>query len=254
MPAMDYAQVADLYDTYVQTELDVAFFLAETAGCQRVLELTSGTGRLSLPLLAAGVPLTCLDSSGDMLDRLRRRLVEQGLSAPVYQCDATSFELPERFDLALIPFHAFAEFVEPGAQAGALDCIWRHLWPGGRLLLTLHNPPVRRRSLDGQVHQLGEYALPDGAGTLKLSSQATYDPATALVTGWQHYLLLDADGRRRGERQVAVRFIVPERETVEELVAAHGFAIEALFGDYQHGPFDAATSPFMLYRLRRTDG
>ena len=44
MPAMDYAQVAELYDAYVQTEMDVPFFLEAAQGCQRVLELTSGTG------------------------------------------------------------------------------------------------------------------------------------------------------------------------------------------------------------------
>jgi hypothetical protein len=49
MPAMDYSKVADLYDLYVQTEVDVPFFLQEAQGCQSVLELTSGTGRLSLP-------------------------------------------------------------------------------------------------------------------------------------------------------------------------------------------------------------
>jgi predicted RNA methylase len=53
---MDYAQVAELYDVYAQTEIDVPFFREAASGCRAVLELTCGTGRLSIPLLRAGVP------------------------------------------------------------------------------------------------------------------------------------------------------------------------------------------------------
>jgi hypothetical protein len=38
MCALDYAQIAHLYDAYVKTEFDVPFFLQETRGCVRVLE------------------------------------------------------------------------------------------------------------------------------------------------------------------------------------------------------------------------
>jgi hypothetical protein len=74
MPAMDYSIIADLYDVYARTELDVPFFLQESQVCRSVLELASGTGRLSLPLIEAGVPLSCLDNSPEMLGYLRRKL------------------------------------------------------------------------------------------------------------------------------------------------------------------------------------
>jgi 2-polyprenyl-3-methyl-5-hydroxy-6-metoxy-1,4-benzoquinol methylase len=61
------AWIADLYDVYVTTTVDVPFFLEElktTSG--PVLELMAGTGRLSLPLAEAGARLTCVDISGLM--------------------------------------------------------------------------------------------------------------------------------------------------------------------------------------------
>src|SRR5512134_3552506 len=109
MPAMNYARIADLYDLYAQTQIDVPFFLQEARGCRHVLELTCGTGRLSAPLLQAGVPLSCLDSSPEMLEILRARLQDRGLSAPIYEMDASSFRLPQAFDLVIIPFNAFSE-------------------------------------------------------------------------------------------------------------------------------------------------
>ncbi|MEC4893615.1 MAG: hypothetical protein SAL07_15575 [Oscillatoria sp. PMC 1051.18] len=41
MPAMDYAKIAALYDTYVITELDVPFFINEARKATNVLELMS---------------------------------------------------------------------------------------------------------------------------------------------------------------------------------------------------------------------
>ena len=62
MENIDYDGVADLYDLYVNTDYDFEFFVREIrARDARVLELASGTGRLSIPLIEAGADLTCVD-------------------------------------------------------------------------------------------------------------------------------------------------------------------------------------------------
>ena len=71
---MDYGRIAHLYDAYVHSDFDVAFFLEETRAASQVLELMSGTGRLSIPLLEAGVSLSCVDQSPEMLASLREKL------------------------------------------------------------------------------------------------------------------------------------------------------------------------------------
>jgi SAM-dependent methyltransferase len=251
MPAMDYSRVAELYDLYVQTQIDVPFFLQEAQGCQRVLELTSGTGRLSVPLLEAGVPLTCLDNSPEMLAVLRRKLRERGLSAPIHEMDASDFSLNERFDLAVIPFNSFAEFVEPAVHQKALETIAAHLSDDGRLICTLHNPAVRLKTVDGQVHERGRFALPDGQGTLVLSSQERYDPDACLVTGTQFYDLYDADGALQPKQQVEIEFYLHSHDTFESLADSQGYRVETLYGDYERHAFDAAKSPFMIWILTR---
>ena len=87
MPAMDYSQVAHWYDIYVKTNIDIPFFLNETRHRDRVLELTSGTGRLSIPLIEAGVSLTCVDNSPEMLAILHQKLAAKDLSATIYDLD-----------------------------------------------------------------------------------------------------------------------------------------------------------------------
>ena len=67
-PAVDYERLAPFYDALLTTLDDVGFFRDEClrAGGKAV-ELMAGTGRVSVPLLEAGVDLVCVDSSPAML-------------------------------------------------------------------------------------------------------------------------------------------------------------------------------------------
>ena len=68
----DYDRVADIYDVYVASDLDIGFYLEEAGKVRgKVLELMCGTGRVSVRLLEAGVDLTCVDASEEMLARLK---------------------------------------------------------------------------------------------------------------------------------------------------------------------------------------
>ncbi len=85
---IDYDSVAEIYDLYVTADYDIPFFLHEATNVEGpVLELTAGTGRLSLALIQAGVQLTCVDGSRGMLDVLLRKLRDRGLSAEVLCAD-----------------------------------------------------------------------------------------------------------------------------------------------------------------------
>jgi hypothetical protein len=184
-----------------------------------------------------------------MLAVLRRKLRDQGLSAPVYEMDATHFALPQQFDLIIIPFNTFAEFADPTAQRTTLATIRSHLADGGHLIVTLHNPRVRLRITDGQVHLRGKYALRDGQGTLFLSYWEHYDAGSHLVTGAQFYELYDGDGVMRSKRFVEYRFYLHTRETFEALVKAEGYRALALYGDYERAAFDSEQSPSMIWVL-----
>jgi SAM-dependent methyltransferase len=249
MSAMDYSKVADLYDIYAQTDLDVPFFLQESRGCRNVLELTSGTGRLSLPLIEAGVHLSCLDNSPEMLAILHKKLQSKRLSVPVYQMDICHLTLPEQFDLIIIPFNAFSEIIDPVAQRAALTSIHSQLADAGQLICTLHNPAIRLKIIDGQIHFRGNFAIPGNAGTLVLSSVESYDASTHLVKGAQFYELYNPDGILQSKRLVGIQFFVHFRETFETLIRSQGYKVMALYGDYERIEFQPERSPFMIWVL-----
>lgn len=250
MNASPYEQIADLYDVFVQSALDIPFYLAEarqTTG--EILDLMAGTGRVSLPLIAAGGRVTCVDNAPEMLAVLREKLAQRGLTADVYAQDVRRLALDKRFDLILLPFHAFAELASGDDQQQALHAIHTHLAPGGRFICALHNPPVRLRSVDGLLHLIGKY--PHAEGRLLVWILQTQRPDGAGVAITEFFEEYDAANRMTARRMMEMQVSFVARAEFEALALAAGFHVVRLYGDYAGAPFDEATSPFMIWVLSR---
>ena len=122
-----------------------------------VLELGAGTGRLTIPIVEAGVRVSALDLDAGMLDRLRQKAatlapdVRERLS--VHQGDMRSFTLSESFALVIIPFRAFLHNLTRDDQLASLRCAHAHLRPGGELALNVFHP-----SLEYMAANAGAYA------------------------------------------------------------------------------------------------
>ena len=250
--AIHFDHIADLYDFYVKTDFDLRFFLEEAKNAHgKVLELTSGTGRLSIPLLQAGIDLTCVDYSKPMLDVLRRKLEQHKLSCSVVQMDMTALSLHDRFSLIFIPFHSFSEILEPRKQRSALERIREHLTETGEFICTLHNPVVRTPSMNGTLHWLGQFPTVSG-GSLIVNYEMHYTPSSPVAHGKQFYELYDEHANLISTRELDINFYVFASKEFEALARGTGFAISALYGNYDWSPFDHSFSPFMIWRLRRS--
>lgn len=250
--AIDYDPVADLYDAYVPFAADVPFFVEETSRAGGpVLELMAGTGRVTIPLLEAGVPLYSVDYSAGMLGRLRAKLVERGLPVRVALADARDLPFTGRFELAILPFNSFAELVDRDDQMAALGSVRDALVREGSFVITLHNPRVRLRTIDGVERTIGRFPHPDGVGEIVLRVRFAFDDRARVATGVQILEEVDAGGARLRERRVDVRFALPDRAAIEARCRAMGFKIEALYGDYDRSAYREESSPYMIWRLRR---
>lgn len=250
MSSIRYDDVADLYDLHVTVDLDIPFFVTEAQKVSgRVLELMAGTGRLSIPLIEAGVDLTCVDLSEGMLERLQAKLRAKRLSAVVHQSDIRDLELDARFELAVIPFHSFSEILARADQVKALRSAAGHLSEGGRLICALHNPPVRLKQVDGALRLTGSHEIE--GGLLVVSGFERYDPQTSIVSRTQMYELFGADGRLESKRVLEMRFCLIGPSEFEQLAAEAGLRVEALYGDYNYADFDKDYSPFMIWALVR---
>ncbi len=250
--SIDYARVANLYDTYVRTTFDVPFFLEQakkTSG--QVLELMSGTGRVSLPLIEAGVQLTCVDRSREMLSVLRSKLRQRGLAACTHLADVRDLDLEEQFELIIIPFHAFSELTSPGDQQKTLNAIHRHLTSTGRFICTLHNPPVRLKRVDGHLRLWGKFPLDQAHGLLLLWGQEEFASDGRTVDLLEFLEEYDAYGVMRARTLLEVAYYPFLRAEFERLAQSSGFRVVALFGNYDHAEFQDETSPYMIWVLEK---
>lgn len=84
--------VAAVYDRWVPASGDAVEFLAARAGQGPILELGVGTGRVALPLAARGLPVTGVDVSPAMLDRLRAKPGAEGVT--VHVGDISTLDVP----------------------------------------------------------------------------------------------------------------------------------------------------------------
>lgn len=94
-----------------------------------ILDLGSGTGELTSQIAATGAKVTGLDSSATMIASAQQAFPDITFKV----ADATSFSLPETFDAVFS--NATLHWIRQ--QEKALDRIWNHLKPGGRLVLEM---------------------------------------------------------------------------------------------------------------------
>jgi ubiquinone/menaquinone biosynthesis C-methylase UbiE len=249
--SIQFDKVADLYDNYVKVDLDINFFLREAKKIGgKVLELTCGTGRVSIPLLRAGVDLTCVDYSEGMLAVLREKLDKNRLSCRVVKMDMTELYLHDRFDLIFIPFNSFSEIVDKSKHQQTLERIRAHLREHGRFICTLQNPKVRVKSMNGAIKTLGEFPT-DSGGSLIVQSQLSYDAFAHMAHGFQYYEIYNGQKALIDKRTLEMNFYLFAKAEFEELVQSTGFQVEDLYGDYDCSEFDEDKSPFMIWKLKK---
>jgi SAM-dependent methyltransferase len=252
MEINNYDNVADLYDIYVPVIFDIEFFLNETKKTSgTVLELMSGTGRVSIPLLEAGVKLTCVDLSAESNAILKDKLQRMGLTADVYTMDVCDLELPDKFEIVIIPFHSFAHITSPDDQRKALARIQQHLVPGGTFICTLGNPKIRQQRVDGQLWLFRTYPLPDAGKLLLWIAENNNDEDDQVVEAMQFYEEYDARGMLRSKRLLELHFRLTHKGEFEGLAQAAGFKVKAFYGNYDWSEF-TDESPFMIWVLENT--
>ena len=231
------------------TDEDIPFFLSWSLRASgKVVELMAGTGRVSVPVAAAGVDLTSVDSSPAMLEVLRRKLAREHASARVVQQDVTALDLESRFSLAFIAFNSFEELTADPTREEALRGVFSHLVPGGTFICTLHDPRVRRRRV-GPGHEIRHrFRAPATGRQIELSLSTTLEEARALVRGLE---VLEDVETGRVILELPICFRLSDEEEFRMLAERSGFHVEALYGDYQGSPYVAGSSSSMVWVLRR---
>ncbi|GLY02805.1 MULTISPECIES: class I SAM-dependent methyltransferase [Actinoplanes] len=116
--------------------------LHELAAGGPALEFAIGTGRVAIPLAARGVPVTGIELSQPMIDRLHAKVGDT--SIPVIRGDMATVTAPGTFALVYIVYNTISNLLTQEEQVACFRNAARHLAPGGCFAVELEVPELRR--------------------------------------------------------------------------------------------------------------
>jgi SAM-dependent methyltransferase len=117
-------------------------FLAGLAGNGRALEFAIGTGRVALPLLAAGVEVHGIEMSRAMLAELAKKPGAQGITTTVGDMSSTRVE--GSFSLVYLVYNTITNLLTQDGQVACFKNAAAHLEPGGYFVIEVFIPSLRK--------------------------------------------------------------------------------------------------------------
>jgi SAM-dependent methyltransferase len=120
----------------------VVDFLVEHAGSGRALELGIGTGRIALPLARRGVRVHGIELSTAMAARLRAK--PGGDDVGVTIGDFATATVDGSFLLAYLVYNTIMNLTTQAAQVACFRNVAAHLESGGRFVIEVTVPELRR--------------------------------------------------------------------------------------------------------------
>lgn len=246
-------------DTYGWRDEDVVYYraLAEERG--RVLEHGIGNGRIAIPMARAGVEVTGIDHTREMLDHLRELLkseprgVRQRIT--LHQGDIRTLRLGKRFPLIFCPFNAALHLYTRTDVEEWLARVREHLEPGGELVFDISMPVPGDLARDPSV----PYGLPPfdhpTAGRVSYREHFDYDRVRQILFVSMFFDPVPKKGATRSKKTTSSRTGAPARgakpireafmtplahrqfypQEMEALLHYNGFEVKELYGDFERG-------------------
>ncbi|WP_155592268.1 class I SAM-dependent methyltransferase [Lysinibacillus cavernae] len=120
---------------------DIEYYLERLQGITgKVLEAGVGSGRFYIPLMEKGFDIEGIDYSPEMLASCRKQCKERGLTPTLYEGNVSNFSLDEQYEAIVMPTGSFCLIENYQEAVSTLTSMYRHLVPGGRIILDLLFP------------------------------------------------------------------------------------------------------------------
>jgi ubiquinone/menaquinone biosynthesis C-methylase UbiE len=218
-----YGPFAAVYDTWAAHMTgDVPFYveLAREADGP-VVELAVGNGRVAIPVAKAlGRKLIGIDISPAMLEQARERAGAEGLDIELHEADMRDFELDEPAALVYCPFRALLHLPTWADKRRVFERVTANLRPGGRFAW---NAFVYDFAIASKTHGHDDKPVPSTVTQLPHESRVDIE----LDTGGKISLWWATKNEWLG------------------LIDVAGLEVEALYGDFERGPFTEESREFV---------
>ncbi len=201
----------------------------------RALEFAIGTGRIAVPLTERGVSVTGVELSQPMIDRLRTKADEATI--PVVVGDMSATTAPGTYTLVYLVYNTISNLLTQAEQVACFRNAARHLTPGGRFVIELEVPELRR--------------LPPGQSGVIFHAESGYVGVDTYDVLHQHLVshhFSFGDGSHARLFRSPHRYIWPaELDLMGQLA---GFELESRYADWSGTEFTGdSRSHVSVYRL-----
>lgn len=245
----DYAPFYDWENARTLGRRDVPFWeRLAIASPGPILELGCGTGRVSFPIARAGAEIVGIDRSAEMLARAAARLrrSRRALSLRLVRGDIRQLPFPPRsFPLVIAPYGILQSLLRERDLAATLDAVAGLLENGGTFGLELVADLPSWNEYRNRVSLKGKRA---GGAHITLIESVRQDPAKRLTIFEQEFV--ERRGRQKKSRTFSLSFRTLTVPQMVRRLEKAGFAVSALLGDYQGGPWDPRAEVWIILARR----
>lgn len=236
-PAVDYGRArAATYDERVAMDVDTegaVACLAELAGGGPILELGVGTGRVALHLAEKGLTVTGLDTSRDMLSKLREQPGSNAIR--IVHTSMDRFDIADRFSLIYCIYNTLFWLIDQDSQRRCVALSAAHLAPGGRLVIETDQPDLSTFIYDRRV------SLASISDTSVALSVAVHDPLSQVVTSQ----LVTLDDRGLRLEPMLIRYAGPSE--IDLMASSAGLEKQYEWADWLRTPFTGRGNRIGVY-------
>jgi ubiquinone/menaquinone biosynthesis C-methylase UbiE len=246
----DYAPFYDWENAQTVQRRDVPFWRQRAlASPGPVLELGSGTGRVTFPLARAGVAMVGIDRSVEMLARAARRRRRTRAAGTIHLVRGDIRHLPfsERtFPLVIAPYGILQSLLRERDLAVTLEAVHRVLARGGMFGLELVADLPSWKEYSKRLSLRGR--RPNGT-RIALIESVRQDRPRRLTIFEQEFI--ERRGREVQRRRFSLSFRTLTVQQMSRRLEKAGFSITALLGDYRGGPWDPRAEAWIIIATRR---
>jgi SAM-dependent methyltransferase len=196
------------------------------------LEVASGSGRLLIPYLQAGLNVEGVDSSASMLEICRQKAQAVGLSPNLYQQEMQNLNLPQQYRNIYIPFFSFQFIYIWEESLEALRCLHSLLESNGQLLIALYVPREDLAAVHKNVWQNRRTTTRHSDGATVLCHRAgNYDLVEQVETDYYRYEIYET-GRLVDTQLQVVKVRCYGKYEFKLMLEIVGFKNIFVYGDY----------------------
>jgi len=240
-PAIYEAEYSNIKD-----DMKLFRHFAEQYGAP-ILELGSGTGRISLDLAKEGYNVVGLEIDAKMINHANKSALERSIAnASFVQGDMTDYNLHQEFPLLILPRNTLLVLNDERLQKEATRQSFLHTKPGGRFIIDIFSPS---ESILRKGHSSGfitKFTHPETGEEVQKYHTTEINPNQHIQS---LHIYCDKSGMVVMVNPIHLRYLFKNQLT--QMLKDSGFKIEHLFGDRNMTPFNDP-SPFITVVARRS--